>query len=145
MRNEDKPKIILILLAMLWIINILWLVLAFQNEQTPPIQTNDLSIPDLEDFNKIVQTPYVLNEYDCSNKAADYYRALKSKGYSPVIYVVQIKSNSIYHAIVGLPLNHQFLFLDPTQGTIYTEFNNDEYIFVRQVDENELKTSKEWL
>ena len=72
MRNEDKPKIILILLAMLWIINILWLILAFQNEQTPPIQTNDLSIPDLEDFNKIVQTPYVLNEYE-------WYAVLLSK------------------------------------------------------------------
>ena len=67
-------------------------------------------VPLYELLHEIADEPYILNDWDCTNKAAKYYYAVKAAGYDPVIILYKIKGGK--HAVVKVGET----YIDPTSA-----------------------------
>ena len=86
-------------------------------------------IPLVDLFNEIIKQPYKMHVYDCSNKAANYVRALKKAGHDADIVVIKPPYNELgmLHAIVRINVDGKYLYVDPTSDGWSRDINTFGY------------------
>jgi hypothetical protein len=142
--KQQTLKAILIVLYIVWIVNSIYLIYLMNNFEQHNYQNKQQEkFPNEKEFLEIYNKPYIYGTYDCSNKAAEYYRGLISKNYNAKIWVIEGDATS-NHAIVVVNYNNLTYYLDPTYN-IWT--TNDWYYkgkLIREVNKEELNSSNEW-
>lgn len=79
-----------------------------------------IKIVEEEKFLEICNRIYMVDVYDCSEKAGDFERYLLSKGYDARILVVKWKNN--LHALVEVQDGEDKIYLDPTFCEVHNTF-----------------------
>jgi hypothetical protein len=110
---------------------------AYSKLSRSELQQKTLLPPEFNVFESIYKTPYQVGLYDCSNKAADYYRHLKSRGWIASVVTVDYdgpkatlyrhngdKYRLVTHSIVVVQTKKGFLFCDPTNYQWHTELQH---------------------
>jgi hypothetical protein len=114
---------------------------------------NDKDFPFPKEAQVIVDREYILHEYDCSNKSADYVHILYKNGYdNAVILIVPSKDKfgrldtRFFHAVVDTGRGH---IIDLVSGKVIRSKDYDYDAVFFRIDRVELKDLqrrkvKEW-